>query len=393
MERLSDRFWLHMLFFLAVLAGVVNFVSPSTPASETEQPVGPPPVFGPLFIPLPTISTAPTTTNKISEATSSKPKTIKPVAVKSATTSPPTITEPKQTNISAPPPPNAGELNLKTRESVVNILCTTKTGGFFEPISGSGVIIDPRGIILTNAHVAQFFLLKDFQVPDFIDCTIRTGSPASPSYRAALIYISPRWIRANAEKINLSRSPGTGENDFALLRITGSVKESTALPPRFTYSVPDPTFESFFPQNPVLLVSYPAELLGGILTQTSLNQVSSLGTIKKGFFFIGHTLGMLDIFSLGGNITAQGGSSGGAVIDSLTGKLIGILVTSTVAASTDEKNLTSLSLSHINRGLEEETGQNLGTFIGPDPSILQQNFERSAFQEMKNILVNAIDHN
>ena len=47
------------------------------------------------------------------------------------------------------------ELNLKARRALVNILCTTKRGGLFSPISGSGVFIDPRGVILTNAHVGQ----------------------------------------------------------------------------------------------------------------------------------------------------------------------------------------------------------------------------------------------
>ena len=31
-------------------------------------------------------------------------------------------------------------------------------------ISGSGVIIDSRGVILTNAHLAEYFLLKDYKI-------------------------------------------------------------------------------------------------------------------------------------------------------------------------------------------------------------------------------------
>ena len=43
-----------------------------------------------------------------------------------------------------------------TRPALVNILCRPRGAGpIASPISGSGVIIDPRGVILTNAHVAQ----------------------------------------------------------------------------------------------------------------------------------------------------------------------------------------------------------------------------------------------
>lgn len=288
------------------------------------------------------------------------------------------------------PPPEPTILNLKTRESVVNILCTTKSAGSFDPISGSGVIIDSRGIILTNAHVAQYFLLKDLGSPGFITCTVRTGSPAEDTYTAELIYISPRWISTNAAKIKLSHAPGTGENDFALLRITGTTNPNKRLPASFTASVPDTTFNTAHESHSVLLVSYPAELLGGILTQTSLNQVSSIATIKKSFFFEGNTPDVLDVMALGGNIVAQGGSSGGAVVNSDDGTLIGILVTSTSADSTDDKNLSGLSLSHIDRGFQAETGMTLSGFLSADPGFLQTQFERNSFAKLEAILENAV---
>ena len=68
------------------------------------------------------------------------------------------------------PPPSLiplEELNTKTRAALVNILCTTKWSGSFSPITGSGIIIDPKGVILTNAHVAQYYLLKDYLTKDF----------------------------------------------------------------------------------------------------------------------------------------------------------------------------------------------------------------------------------
>ncbi|MBI4214752.1 hypothetical protein HY546_02045, partial [archaeon] len=91
------------------------------------------------------------------------------------------------------------DLNETIRKTIVNVYCTTKTSGAFNPASGSGVLIDPRGIILTNAHVAQYYLLKDYRRKDFITCFIRTGSPARITYRAEPLYISQRWIAANPD--------------------------------------------------------------------------------------------------------------------------------------------------------------------------------------------------
>src|SRR3989344_1157804 len=56
------------------------------------------------------------------------------------------------------PPQKFDVINERARPTLVNILCGARSGTF-RPISASGVIIDPRGVILTNAHVAQYFLL------------------------------------------------------------------------------------------------------------------------------------------------------------------------------------------------------------------------------------------
>ena len=71
-----------------------------------------------------------------------------------------------------------------TRPALVNILCRPRGAGpIASPISGSGVIIDPRGVILTNAHVAQYVLLSQSPQIDLV-CTIRALSPARPLWKA-----------------------------------------------------------------------------------------------------------------------------------------------------------------------------------------------------------------
>src|SRR3989344_1935480 len=57
------------------------------------------------------------------------------------------------------PPDSFSVINEKTRHALVNILCMPH-GGSLRPISASGVIVDPRGVILPNAHVAQYVLLS-----------------------------------------------------------------------------------------------------------------------------------------------------------------------------------------------------------------------------------------
>ena len=52
------------------------------------------------------------------------------------------------------------ELNQKTRAALVNVLCTTLRSGSFEPLSGSGVIVDSRGVVLTNAQTHGLSLLS-----------------------------------------------------------------------------------------------------------------------------------------------------------------------------------------------------------------------------------------
>ena len=64
------------------------------------------------------------------------------------------------------------------RNALVNIICSVPIGSDLHSISGSGIIIDSKGIILTNAHIAQYFLFADRDV----SCVIRSGSPATNKY-------------------------------------------------------------------------------------------------------------------------------------------------------------------------------------------------------------------
>ncbi|OHB24192.1 MAG: hypothetical protein A2542_01500 [Parcubacteria group bacterium RIFOXYD2_FULL_52_8] len=286
-------------------------------------------------------------------------------------------------------PPAFETLNTAARAATVNILCTTNTNGPVRPISGSGVIIDPRGVILTNAHVAQYFLLKDYQGQNSLECVIRAGSPAVPAYRARLLYISPAWVATNVNLIRESHPTGTGEDDFALLQITSTFRGeaiSTPLP----YVPFDPTFVNPPVNDPVLLASYPAELTGGILVLKSLDQVSSVTKLSKGYYFHDNGKDHLDLIEVSGSLLSQGGSSGGGVVRLLDGKLIGIIVTTTTAANTSERELFALTASHIGRRFREQQGISLSDYFATDLSLQAQAFEANVAPRLRSLLLRAL---
>jgi hypothetical protein len=251
-------------------------------------------------------------------------------------------------------------VNDRVRGALVNIICTTQASGPFNSISGSGIIIDPRGVILTNAHVAQFFLLKDFPTPNFMNCIIRTGSPATPRYTAELMFLPPTWIRDNAQKINDEAPTGTGERDYALLRITGGVSTSVTLPSQFPFLLvgtqpPDTGSD-------VLQAGYAAGFLGGITIQKELYASSAWTKVRDVYTFNANTV---DLFSLGGSIVAQSGSSGGPVVNT-DGVVQGVIVTSTQAADTASRDLRAITTSYIIRDFTEERGKSLQAVLSTE---------------------------
>lgn len=276
-------------------------------------------------------------------------------------------------------------INLKARQAIVNIICTSAIGGVFEPISGSGVLVDERGIILTNAHVAQFMLLEDSQGGNILNCIARTGSPATPAYKIKVLYISPEWVRNNYKNITKQNPTGTGENDFALLQITGSTNPDRITKPPFPAILTKNNENKIERGNPVVIVGYPAGFLGGIAIQRDLFIVSSVVSIGRLYTF---KTGTLDSFGLGGSPVAQHGSSGGAVVNT-EGNLIGIIVTSTDAKDTAKRDLDALSVAHINRVLSAESSLTLTSLSSSNLEYFNK-FSTEILPELKKLLSDII---
>lgn len=284
---------------------------------------------------------------------------------------------------------DTGKLNTLVRGSTINIFCTTKSGGDLRPLSGSGIIISKTGIVLTNAHIGQYFLLRDYKVKDFLTCVGRTGSPAYPAYKLELVYLPDVWLTENAKKINDENPTGTGENDYAFVAITGltpgNQTEDTLNLPYLQLE----TKEVFAPKNTVLLAAYPAGFLGGIIIQKDLWLSSSISTISKLFYF--NDPEKIDLLTVLGSIISQKGASGGAVVSLATGKLLGIITTATTnVKNTGERELSALTIPYIKSQFEKENGKTLASFLAETPADLVTDFDNTARAALTEKLTNVL---
>lgn len=281
---------------------------------------------------------------------------------------------------------SAEQVNTNTRASLVNILCTAQGGGVVRSISGSGIIIDSRGVVLTNAHIAQYLLLRDYPFKNAVDCVIRTGNPAGAQYRAQLLYLPPAWIDENASQITAEHGLGTGENDYAFLLINETTNPQATLPVSFTNiamtaATPD-TGEQ------VLVAGYPAGFLDAINIEKNLYMTSAFTLIGKLYTF--NDPAQVDVVSLGGTVVSQGGSSGGAVVRTYDGKLTGLIATATSGTTTADRDLRAITIGYINRSLAAQGEGGIAEFFSRNISQEASDFANTTFITEKKKLVDAL---
>tara|TARA_B100000745_G_scaffold70940_1_gene42436 strand:+ start:6959 stop:8041 length:1083 start_codon:yes stop_codon:yes gene_type:complete len=255
------------------------------------------------------------------------------------------------------PPMPLDAVNDNVLPALVSILCANSAGSPIGGATGSGVIIDPRGVILTNAHVAQYVLLESHKTyPE--SCVVRMGSPAKSLYKAKVLALPNSWVELNAQYIKDEVVTGTGEDDWALLFITTRI-DGSPLPVSFPFISFDPRQRAANDKNPVIVAAYPAGFLGLATLQRNLWPSSASIVIREVFTFAESTI---DVLSLGGSVVAQGGASGGAVVNQWN-KLIGIVVTSTLGATTAERDLRAITMAHIDNSLRKHKGMTLLQFL------------------------------
>lgn len=387
-----------MAFFRTLSVFVVVIIAALTvalPEQTKDAPTTPPNIT--IASTTPQSSPTFTTTSDKPEQTTETGTTKKPPLTPSkkpavTTTTPTTNTAPPATSTTTLPPvvaattPSLAQTNEVVRKAVVNILCRAQNQAI-TGASGSGVIIDPQGIILTNAHLAQYFLLQDYPTKNSIVCSIRTGSPAYPLFRAEVLFISPQWIQDNAAMINDQNPTGTGQNDYALLRITGRI-DGTPLQENFPFLPLEEDEEVSIIDAPIVIAGYPAGFLGSIAIERDLYLYSSISTIKDIYTFSQDNT--KDMISIGGTIIAQKGASGGAV-SSKDGTLLGVIVTTTISSTTEARDLRAITTGHIQRSFKKEEGASLQTLLKSDIAGSAKNFNDRIAPILQSILVREIE--
>ncbi len=254
-------------------------------------------------------------------------------------------------------------LHETVEQSLVNILCEYKTDSYTRTTTGTGFFINKNGVILTNAHVAQFLLLEPIEgkIND-VDCVIRTGNPATAKYRGELLFVSPTWIFNNAKFISTEHPRGTGEHDYALLYVAESL-DGSPLPESFPAI---PVHTDFLSKNlagtKVTTGGYPAEKLlregprAVLLPKVAETTIDELYTFGSNY---------ADIFSITESPVGEQGASGGPIVSPELGA-IGLIVTKGDAETEGERSLRALTLSYINRTIIEETGYSILENAGGD---------------------------
>lgn len=237
-------------------------------------------------------------------------------------------------------------------DAIVNIYCTFVTPEYIRTTTGTGFFVHSDGVILTNAHVAQFLLLGETNLLGKAECQIRQGNPAHTAYAAKLLYIPPAWVQENAAVIDAAVPTGTGERDYALLYVTESMT-GEPLPARFPALKVDTDLLPLSTRgDTVHAAGYPAtDLLENgagapLIPREATTTVSELYTFGSNY---------ADVFSIRGSVVGAEGSSGGPVVTE-DGTVIGMIVTRGDDAEDGSGSLRAITTSHIARTIEEETG-------------------------------------
>lgn len=268
-------------------------------------------------------------------------------------------------------------------KSVVNILCAAKSTNKISGASGSGVVIDSRGLIITAAHIGQYFLLADYPRPGGVSCVIRTGGPATDAYTASLVYLSPSWIKENPQTLITKAPKGTGENDFAILAITGSAT-NTPLPAAFDF-VPLGTDVPKIGEK-VALGGYAAQYLDSATVRADLFPTIVFDPISDRYTFDTNTV---DVLAVTGTAAAQEGSSGGGVVDEHD-QLVAVITTSSISGDISSHKLNAITTRHIRASFSDDTGNVLDAYLAAnDLKALVANFAPE-FQILQKLLVKDI---
>ncbi|KKW30948.1 MAG: Peptidase S1 and S6 chymotrypsin/Hap [Parcubacteria group bacterium GW2011_GWC2_52_8c] len=243
------------------------------------------------------------------------------------------------------------EIYQKLYLAVVQVVCEQGAGSVS---TGSGVIVSPKGIVLTNAHV----------VDGAKSCVVKTGNPASFAGKLKIVFVGD-----TSDKIATSPVP---KQDFAFGRIYELTATSPIISP-FKYLELNAAYSQKIGDG-LYSAAYPTELIGGSsLLAGGQNLVYTTTKIVERYR-VDDASNMHDIIELEGSIATQQGSSGSPIISPLGGGVVGIVFGQTNAeiensfglpskVATGERTELAFLISYIDRTIRKQKGKSLGEFI------------------------------
>ena len=142
---------------------------------------------------------------------------------------------------------------------------------------------------------------------------------------------------------------------------------------------------------PVLTASYPAGFIDNLSITKNLWLISSTANIANFHVFREKIVNTPDAFSMKGLISAQEGSSGGAVVSLRDGRLLGIITTRSSGDTTGERDLYAILLEHISESMKTQIGITLEKFLKEDLTRLAEEFNTLVAPQLTNILVRELE--
>lgn len=263
-------------------------------------------------------------------------------------------------------------ISIDPGSAAVKIRCVQTTNTYKRTASGTGFLINSHGVIMTNAHVAQFLLLKDSAAVGETECEATVGTNDEDSFSLGLLYISPSWLLKHASLIASTTPKGTGENDFALVYITKKLG-GTDVDNIFPFLPPATSPLSKTNKDKVVtIVGYPRQ------PNKTAPQLIATTTIT-GIYTFGS--GYADIISLDSSPLGHQGASGGPVIDEL-GRAIGIITTKDAGTTV----LNAITMAHVDRGLKSEIGFDLASYLQGNLNYKAELFNKTVSPILQEIL-------